>query len=162
MTKIKQSEKESFLKSEKIRKLQEKNLATVITQPNQNKKSSAPRRQKITIDSTLAPSKIQAPPLPAPDEYYIADVLRMSEQRCGQLEDQIVKIKKAKRESDERVAHVRQQKELVEGENDRLRRQLEGGRPKEAVTIEQATRTSEKIIDQLNLQETRNNICHNF
>jgi hypothetical protein len=55
------------------------------------------------------------------------------------FEDQIVKIKKAKRESDERVAHVRQQKELVEGENDRLRRQLEGGRPKEAVTIEQAT-----------------------
>ena len=156
MTKIKQSEKESFSKSEKIRKLQEKNLATVITQPN--KKSSAPRRQKITIDSTLPPSKVQAPPLPAPDEYYIADVLRMSEQRCGQLEEQIVKIKKAKRESDERVAHVRQQKELVEGENDRLRRQLEGGRPKEAVTIEQATRTSEKIIDQLNLQETRNNI----
>jgi len=59
LTKIKQSEKESFSKSEKIRKLQEKNLATVITQPNQNKKSSAPRRQKITIDSVLPPSKIQ-------------------------------------------------------------------------------------------------------
>ena len=47
---------------------------------------------------------------------------------------------------------MRRQKELVESENERLRRQLEGGRPKEAVTIEQATRASEKIIDQLNLQ----------
>lgn len=64
----------------------------------------------------------------------------------------MVKVKKSKSESDDRTAHIRKQKELIETENDRLRRQLEGGRPKEAVTIEQATRASEKIISQLNLQ----------
>ena len=50
--------------------------------------------------------------------------------------------------SEDRVEHVRKQKELTENENDRLRRQLEGGRPREAITIEQATRASEKVIDQ--------------
>ena len=63
-----------------------------------------------------------------------------------------MKVKQSKAESDDRTAHIRKQKELIETENDRLRRQLEGGRPKEAVTIEQATRASEKIISQLNLQ----------
>merc|ERR1712131_278050 len=154
LTKIKQSEKESFAKSEKIRKLQEKNLSAVISTPSGSsaKKMTAPRRQKITIDHTLPYSKFQAPPIPAPDDLFVADVLKMTEERCAQLENQLVKVKQSKAESDDRTAHIRKQKELIETENDRLRRQLEGGRPKEAVTIEQATRASEKIISQLNLQ----------
>ena len=34
---------------------------------------------------------------------FLADVLRMSEGRCAQLEDQIVKIKKIQSESEERI-----------------------------------------------------------
>ena len=81
LTKIKQSEKESFAKSEKIRKLQEKNLSAVISTPSGTsaKKMTAPRRQKITIDHTLPYSKFQAPPIPAPDDLFVADVLKMTE-----------------------------------------------------------------------------------
>ena len=81
LTKIKQSEKESFAKSEKIRKLQEKNLTAVISTPSGSsaKKMTAPRRQKITIDHTLPYSKFQAPPIPAPDDLFVADVLKMTE-----------------------------------------------------------------------------------
>ena len=39
LTKIKQTEKDSHAKSEKIRKLQEKNLTAVITTPSQSKKT---------------------------------------------------------------------------------------------------------------------------
>ena len=42
-------EKESFSKSEKIRKLTEKNMAAIVTSPGGTKKSAAPRRQRITI-----------------------------------------------------------------------------------------------------------------
>jgi len=53
LTKIKHLEKESFAKSEKLRKLQEKNMATIVTSPGGTKRSSGPRRQRITIDAVF-------------------------------------------------------------------------------------------------------------
>ena len=47
---------------------------------------------------------------------------------------------------------MRKQKEICEGENERLRRQLSGGRPEAAITIETASKQTEKIITTLNLQ----------
>ena len=151
--KIKQVERDSHAKSEKIRQLQEKNMATVISTPSKSaKKVTAPRRQKVTIDSTIPFSKMKAPPLPAPNDLVLIDVLKMAEQRSAQLEQEVKALKSVQKQSDDRVEHVRRQKALVEGENERLRRQLEGGRPREAVTLEQATRATEKVIEQLNLQ----------
>ena len=136
--KIKQVERDSHAKSEKIRQLQEKNMATVISTPSKSaKKVTAPRRQKVTIDSTIPFSKMKAPPLPAPNDLVLIDVLKMAEQRSAQLEQEVKALKQAQKQSDDRVEHVRRQKALVEGENERLRRQLEGGRPREAVTLEQ-------------------------
>ena len=128
-------------------------MATVVSTPSKSaKKITAPRRQKVTIDKTISFSKLKAPPLPAPNDLVLIDVLKMAEQRSAQLEQQVHALKEAHKQSDDRIEHVRRQKALVEGENERLRRQLEGGRPREAVTVEQATRASEKVIDQLNLQ----------
>ena len=80
---------------------------------------------------------MKAPPLPAPNDLVLIDVLKMAEQRSAQLEQEVKALKQAQKQSDDRVEHVRRQKALVEGENERLRRQLEGGRPREAVTLEQ-------------------------
>ena len=51
----------------------EKNVIKIIQYAKYYAKysRSAPRRQKITIDSTLPASRLKAPPLPTPDEYYI-------------------------------------------------------------------------------------------
>ena len=53
LTKIKHLEKESYHKTEKLKKLQEKNMGAVISTPGGTKKPLGSRRQRITIDHTL-------------------------------------------------------------------------------------------------------------
>jgi len=92
------------------------------------------------IDHTLPFSTYKAPPLPAANDIYIADVLKIAEQRCLNLEEEIKQIRNSKTDSENRIKYVRKQKEIVEAENDRLRAQLTGGRPEAAISIESASR----------------------
>ena len=55
-------------------------------------------------------------------------------------------MRDAKKEADERLKYLRKQKQIVEGENERLRAQLTGGRPTNAISIETAQRQSDKGI----------------
>ena len=75
---------------------------------------------------------------------YVADVLKIAEQRCVTLEEESRSLREAKKEADERLKYVRKQKQIVEGENERLRAQLTGGRPTNAISIETAQRQSDK------------------
>ena len=152
LTKIKHVEKESYAKSEKLRKLQEKNMATVVTSPGGTKRTPGPRRQRITIDHTLPFSQYKAPPLPAAADLYVADILKIAEQRCVTLEEEMKALHQLKKDAESRVKYVRKQKEICETENERLRGQLTGGRPEAAITIESAARQSDKVISQLTLQ----------
>ena len=59
LTKIKHLENESYHKTEKLKKLQEKNMGAVITTPGGTKKPLGSRRQRITIDNTLSFSQFK-------------------------------------------------------------------------------------------------------
>jgi len=150
LMKIKQLEKEGYAKSEKLRKYQEASATAVVTETG--KKSSTTRRQRITLDNTLPFSEFKATPIPAANDLYVADVLKIAEQRCNTLEGECSKLRDAKKEADDRLKYLRKQKELTETENERLRRQLSGGRPEAAITIDAAAKQSEKVISQLTLQ----------
>ena len=47
----------------------------------------------ISMRQTCLISKFIAPPIPEPDDLFVADMVKISEQRCIQLEQQIEKLK---------------------------------------------------------------------
>ncbi|KAK3100318.1 hypothetical protein FSP39_018085 [Pinctada imbricata] len=128
--KVRQMEKESKEKSDRILQLQEKNFHAVVQTPGGKKKSIPFRRQRMEIDTAVppfeGPSRISVPP---PDDPYVADLLQVADSRIAELEV-----------------------ESRDEEIDRLNRMLEGGRPSDVVALEARNRANERMISHLNIQ----------
>ena len=117
MQRLLTQEKESQAKSEKILELQEKNFQAVIQTPGGRKKQVPFRRQRMEID-TLLPEKKEssatgsAPPpsqkLPEPDPY-IADLLKVADERIAGLQKQLSEGEKKNRRLQDNISELRKQ-----------------------------------------------------
>lgn len=116
MQRLLAQEKESQAKSEKILELQEKNFQAVIQTPGGRKKQVPFRRQRMEIDALLPEKKnpsasISAPPvqkLPEPDPY-IADLLKVADERIAGLQKQLSEGEKEKRQLQGNISELRKQ-----------------------------------------------------
>ena len=146
-------EKEAKQKTLAIQKLQEKALQTVVELPSKrgvgSNTTNSIRRQRMQIDSELAPGTIQAQ---LPTTQRQVDLMRLANQRIEQLELDLATIQERNKNLTLDQESFDEKLFLRETEISRLRRELTGGRPEEVVTIEAKCQASDRLIQQLNSQ----------
>lgn len=151
--KVRQLEKESKAKSERILHLQEKNFHAVVQTPGGKKKSIPFRRQRMEIDTAVPEFEGPSRPLMLPtDDPYVADLLQVADTRISELERQLSVYKDEKDVIDRKLKNFRQQVEGRDEEIERLTTMLDGGRPSDVVALEARNRANERMISHLNIQ----------
>ncbi|XP_027532221.1 centrosomal protein of 135 kDa isoform X3 [Neopelma chrysocephalum] len=151
--KIKMLEKENRAKTEKIQQLQEKNLQAVVQTPGGRKRSIPFRRQRMQIDQLVPPSGVSAYPVPQPEDPYIADLLQVADNRIHELQSEVTELQEKLEISECGMKNYSKQVELRDKEIERLLLALDGGRSHEVLSLESRTKSNEKLIAHLNLQE---------
>ncbi|XP_027491238.1 centrosomal protein of 135 kDa isoform X1 [Corapipo altera] len=151
--KIKMLEKENKAKTEKIQQLQEKNLQAVVQTPGGRKRSIPFRRQRMQIDQLVPPSGVSAYPVPQPEDPYIADLLQVADNRIHELQSEVTELQEKLEISECGMKNYSKQVELRDKEIERLLLALDGGRSHEVLSLESRTKSNEKLIAHLNLQE---------
>ncbi|KAL8621049.1 hypothetical protein ACOMHN_040574 [Nucella lapillus] len=151
--KVKEIEKESKQKSERILQLQEKNFQAVVQTPGGHKKSIPFRRQRMEIDTTI-PDSYMSPAfrVPAPEDPYVADLLQVADTKIAQLEKEVARVQDEKEVMDRKLQTFRQQVEGRDEEIERLSNMLDGGRSSDVVSLESKNRSNERMISHLNIQ----------
>lgn len=106
--KLRAIEKESKDKSKKILELQEKNFQAVIQTPNGAKQPISFRRQRLDIDCML-PATGVTPKVPRADDPYTIDMIKLADERMGQLQVELDDCKQAKEMLESKVANFKAQ-----------------------------------------------------
>ncbi|OWF52870.1 centrosomal protein of 135 kDa-like isoform X1 [Mizuhopecten yessoensis] len=151
--KVRQLEKESKAKSERILHLQEKNFHAVVQTPGGKKKNIPFRRQRMEIDTAVPEFDGPSRPLTLPtDDPYVADLLQVADTRILELERQLSIFRDEKEVIDRKLKNFRQQVEGRDDEIERLTKMLDGGRPSDVVALEARNRANERMISHLNIQ----------
>lgn len=153
--KLRQQEKESQSKTERIIELQEKNFQAVIQTPGGKRKHIPFRRQRMDIDSTVPPSGVPpskpARELPTPDPY-VVDLLQVADQRMADLQTLLEDSQKERKQLEQSISAMRKLIENREAEIERLTEMLKGGRPPEALAAEGRRASNERMVAHLNIQ----------
>ncbi|XP_028932847.1 centrosomal protein of 135 kDa isoform X2 [Ornithorhynchus anatinus] len=150
--KVKQLEKDSKAKTEKIQQLQEKNLHAVVQTPGGKKRPIAFRRQRMHIDQPVPPSGLSAYPIPQPSDPYVADLLQVADNRIHELQQEVSQLQEKLAASENGAKHYEKQIELREREIERLATALDGGRSHDVLSLESRNKSNEKLIAHLNHQ----------
>lgn len=151
--KVKQLEKESREKSDRILNLQEKNFHAVVQTPGGKKKSIPFRRQRMEIDCAVPPSEgPMKNAFIAADDPYVADLLQVADSKIAELEKKVNMVCDEKEVLDRKLKSFKQQVANRDEEIERLNRMLEGGRPSDVVALEARNRANERMISHLNIQ----------
>lgn len=151
--KVKQLEKESKQKSDRILHLQEKNFQAVVQTPGGHKKSIPFRRQRMEIDMTIPDTYTSyAYHIHPPEDPYVADLLQVADAKIAQLEAEVRKVEDEKEIMDRKLKTFRQQVEGRDEEIERLTKMLDGGRPSDVIALESKNRSNERMISHLNIQ----------
>lgn len=156
MQRLRDQEKDSLSKTNKILELQEKNFQAVIHTPGGRKRHIPFRRQRMDIDATLPSDSSTREAVPPrgdpPTDPYIADLLGVADQRIVDLQAAVVQGSKDRNGLEQSLHSLRKQIENREGEIGRLNSLLKGGRPPEALAAEGAKETNERMVAHLNIQ----------
>ncbi|KAM4052055.1 centrosomal protein of 135 kDa isoform 3-T3 [Anomaloglossus baeobatrachus] len=150
--KIRSMEKESKAKAERIQQLQEKNLQAVVQTPGGKKRNIPFRRQRMQIDQPIPPSGVIAHPVPQPEDPYVADLLKVADDRIRELQQDVASLQEKLASSDRAARHLTHQVEMRDKELERLALALDGGRSHDVISLEARYRSNEKLVAHLNLQ----------
>ncbi|KAK7467862.1 hypothetical protein BaRGS_00036899 [Batillaria attramentaria] len=108
--KVKQLERESKEKSDRILQLQEKNFQAVVQTPGGRKKNIPFRRQRMEIDTTVPDTYTSsAYRVPPPEDPYVADLLQVADTKIAQLEAEVARVNDEKEVMDRKLKNFRQQ-----------------------------------------------------
>ncbi|XP_072108785.1 centrosomal protein of 135 kDa isoform X5 [Mobula birostris] len=151
--KVRSLEKEGKAKTEKILHLQEKNLQAVIQTPGGKKRNIPFRRQRMQIDQAVPPSAIASAPQIHTEDPYHLDLLNVADDRIMGLQDTVNNLKAELDKSDREMRKFQRQVEARDEEIERLNRTLEGGRPHDVISLEAKSKSNERLIAHLNLQD---------
>lgn len=155
LQRLRNQEKESDRKTEKILELQEKNFQAVIQTPGGKKKNIPFRRQRMEIDCALPEWPVAngttKPAAVTPDPY-VADLLQVADQRMSQLQSLVEQGEKRKEQLEDSLQSMRKLVENREEEIERLTLMLKGGRPAEALAAEGVRQSKERMVAHLNIQ----------
>ncbi|XP_072920724.1 centrosomal protein of 135 kDa isoform X3 [Hemitrygon akajei] len=151
--KVRSLEKESKAKTEKILHLQEKNLQAVVQTPGGKKRNIPFRRQRMQIDQAVPPSGIASAPQIQTEDPYHLDLLNVADDRIMGLQDTVNNLKAELDKSDREMRKFQRQVEARDEEIERLNRTLEGGRPQDVISLEAKSKSNERLIAHLNLQD---------
>ncbi|XP_066943148.1 centrosomal protein of 135 kDa-like isoform X1 [Macrobrachium rosenbergii] len=171
--KIEDLESESRKKTEKILQLQEKNLKAVVSTPGGRKKQIPFHRQRLEITSHL-PEKIMsscnkcskcgcagAGQFPNNNDAYLADLLRMTDQKLQDLQHEVECSRRQAKENENQCNMLKKQIANREAEIGRLQGLLEGGRSVAAIIEDNRLQAAHAHLHQLQLHNdmlTKTNI----
>ncbi|CAI8057878.1 Centrosomal protein of 135 kDa [Geodia barretti] len=159
VTKMRSLERESETKSERLLALHQKSCEAVIRTPGGKKRQVPLRRQRMEVDSLLHPSSAthmdggsEKPARRHSPDPYVADLLQVADKRIAQLQVSLETADREKEELQQVLQGLRQQVENRESEIERLAGMLKGGRPPEALAVEGARASNERMVAHLNIQ----------
>ncbi|XP_064100884.1 cingulin-like [Macrobrachium nipponense] len=171
--KIEDLESEARKKTEKILQLQEKNLKAVVSTPGGQKKQIPFHRQRLEITSHL-PEKIMsscnkcskcgcagAGQFPNNNDAYLADLLRMTDQKLQDLQHEVECSRRQAKENENQCNMLKKQIANREAEIARLQGLLEGGRSVAAIIEDNRLQAAHAHLHQLQLHNdmlTKTNI----
>ncbi|KAK7083846.1 hypothetical protein SK128_028621, partial [Halocaridina rubra] len=160
---IKDLEVESRNKSDKILQLQEKNLKAVVSTPGGRKKPIPFHRQRLEITSHLPENNMSSCNKcskcgcggsvrnPNNNDAYLADLLRMTDQKLLDLQQEVERSQRIARENENQCVTLRKQIANRETEIARLQGLLEGGRSVTAVLEDNRLHAAHAHLHQLQL-----------
>ncbi|XP_068231559.1 centrosomal protein of 135 kDa-like [Palaemon carinicauda] len=166
-------ELESRKKTERILQLQEKNLKAIVNTPGGRKKQIPFHRQRLEITSHL-PEKIMsscnkcskcgcagAGQYPNNNDAYLADLLRMTDQKLQDLQHEVECSRRQAKENENQCNMLKKQIANREAEIGRLQGLLEGGRSVAAIIEDNRLQAAHAHLHQLQLHNdmlTKTNI----